>query len=388
MRKLLISLFVLAPSVSSALEKLALVDSYDFAKAVDIETESGSARIVDHVMRTGCDTILWRNQSGSLPRYASKEDSVVRASYSLDDRRVARNDIWGWTDLARTELVRSACRYCATNGMRNVGFGIHLTFEENHWDNWTFGTWNLDHPQFWCSKKGGNPWAGRASLAYDEVLEHKLRLLDEIVDLGATTVFLDLFRAGGWSVRFEYVKPMIQAWRKEYGCEPPDDAEDERWLRLAAKPMNRYLRALSARCRARGVRFLIGLTKMSVDESYIWRTYALDWKALAAEGVFDGVVVTEVVVDGNDAKGAVERTYRWVAANCGRADFYASVSQYSYQYGYVRYAKDRGISEVEAVRELLQLAEKSSAKGVILECVDWNNYSDGVCDVLNEKKAR
>ena len=54
----------ICPQRVDAFEKIALIDSYDFAHAFDIELNSGTEKILDFVLKTGAETFLWRNQGG------------------------------------------------------------------------------------------------------------------------------------------------------------------------------------------------------------------------------------------------------------------------------------------------------------------------------------
>ena len=58
----------LAVAVVPAFEKIAYIDSFDYPALQETETAEGTHRILDNVLKTGATTILWRNQSGAVPR--------------------------------------------------------------------------------------------------------------------------------------------------------------------------------------------------------------------------------------------------------------------------------------------------------------------------------
>ena len=51
--------------------------------------------------------------------------------------------------------------------------------------------------------------------------------------------------------------------------------------------------------------------------------------------------------------------------------------------GIADYAKMLGVSNGEATKILLDLAREVNADGILMECVDYNNYTDEMCEVLN-----
>ncbi|MBO7687390.1 MAG: hypothetical protein J6V72_13445, partial [Kiritimatiellae bacterium] len=55
----------LACTPLAAFEKIALIDSFDFGTHFDTETVAGTEQILDHVLLTGADMVLWRNCGGA-----------------------------------------------------------------------------------------------------------------------------------------------------------------------------------------------------------------------------------------------------------------------------------------------------------------------------------
>ena len=374
--------------LAAAFEKIALVDSLDFARIYDIETEKGSAELVDFLTCVHPTELWWRDKGGARMRYPSREESCPLEDCPFEKRRPPREDTWGYLRLNRSDvdLLALARRQCLAKGW---DFGIHTTFEENHWCLELASAWNLAHPQYGCAAYGGVQWMGPCSLAFPEVMEHKLRLVDERLAYRPKAIFLDLWRCAGWSPALEYVEPVIAKWKARHPGEPvPADSWDE----IAAEPVVRYFRAFSAKCRAAGVRFYVGWkpvrlandpkpTEYCVDWGRI-----LDWKGLAAEGVFDGVAPLSVVWSDKDPFGETLRLYRYVREVCGaKADAYFPVSAYDfYRYGIPSYAKATKLSKADVVRRLMGLAWEAGGRGVTFECVDYGNYSDAECRAIAE----
>ena len=375
-------------SVSAAerrFEAVALVDSLDFGTFYDIEKDEGNLQTLEHVLLTHATDVWWRDKGGGRLRYPSKEEAWPISEYPFDKHFLPNEDVWGHLRLDTPganafPLVRREC------ARRGIGFGVHTTLEENHNLISLSSGWTLDHPQYWSRTCGGKPWLGCCALGYPEVIEHKLRMADERLELGPEVVFLDFYRSGSYHVGREYVKPVVDAWRRKYGCEPPHDAKDPRWLELVSANMSSYLRRFAARCHARGCRFAIGLPAMDDKGSRaIYEEFGVDWQALAADGTLDAVVVMSVKYDAKDVWNSMERIYRAIMASRGKADVYFPLASYNwYDRGYPGIAKNAKVSEAVAAERLLALARDVGARGVVMECVDHGNYSPEVCAVIGK----
>jgi len=379
-------ILTLAASTAGAFEKIALVDSFDFITHYDCETREGTRKILDEVFSTGADTMLWRHQTGGVLRYPSKEEPLVKVNGCVDKRRVPDSRVYGWARLEQgeTNLLAYAIEEAKRRGK---GAGIHYTFEENHFATFTFGAWNMEYPQYWVRGFSGVPYVGRCSFAFDEVLAHKMRLLDVLLDATPDTLYFEPWRGGSWSPAQEYVEPVVTAWRKEQGCEPPRDPRDPRWTKHVSRWMERYIRAIRARIDAHGgkTRLFVGLSDMTLKDDSMWVGYALDWKKLAAEGVFDAVVISNVR-PGGDTWGSTREIYEYVMAHRGKADVYFHCSIYDYHYGIPSYCRATGESPEVVAQKLLALAKDVGGMGVILECVDEKNYSTSVKEIIRNFK--
>lgn len=366
---------ILALLMAAAFEKVALVDSLDFATWYDIETERGTVETLEHVLLSHPTTILWRDKGGGRMRYPSKVEMSDLSEQPLLKTRIPREDVYGWLRLDNPRgpdifgLVRREC------AERQLTFGIHTTWEENHWMPELVSNWTMKHPEFWSRRKDEAPWLGCCSIAYPEVVAHKLAFLDERIALGPKEILLDFLRCGSWSPAREYVAPVLARWKAKYGCEPPDDPKDARWLETVSPFVHGYLRAFSKKCREKGVRFTVAFPGVDCEDRHIYETYAIDWKALAREGVFDGIYVLNIRLDTKDPWGCTERTYKYVMDHRGRADVYFPVSTYDFfRSGIPSYVKATGSTSAQVTRRLLDMAQAAGARGVVLECVDHCNY--------------
>ena len=385
-------LFVSMSVQAFAFERLALVDSFDYARSHAIESDAGIARAARYVAETGSSALLLRNQSGAVPRYRSAEETFPQKAPGLDKRRVPWNyPVYGWIrlDKGETDHFSTFFREAKSCGLKT---GVHFTLEENHYHSFSMGAWNLEHPQYWCRLQGGAPWSGKASLGYDEVLQHKLRLVEELLDRGCDYFYLGTERRGTWGPRWEYTDKMCSEWRGRYGCEPPTDPKDPRWLELVAKYMTRFIREIHRLCHSggRNVTFILGMAQFDCEGDFQLEEVGLDWKAVAAEKSADALAISDVnwkrVSAVADVWAETERIYRHLKEHSNDLAVYLPFKQYGGDDGggYPAYAKLLGVKPEVAAARQYALAKKCGARGVILECVDYCNYSPTVCDIMRE----
>ncbi|MBR4654583.1 MAG: hypothetical protein IKO72_14580 [Kiritimatiellae bacterium] len=371
------------------LEKLALMDSLDMANWCDVETKEGCVKLVEDCLRPGSTGILWRDKGGGgWMRYPSKEEVAPKTSeYVIEKRRNLPRFGAYWAlrldnlDFEVFPFVYEECR------RRNLAYGIHQTYEENHTSNHSQSQWTIEHPQFWNCALDGIPWPGHASLAYPEVMAHKLRFADEHIALKPQKIFIDMWRCGHWSLRWEYVKPNLDRWAALYpGEPPPKDWKDDRWTRLCAESTMAYLREYGRRCKAAGIQLVIGLPEMDLKDDFAWRQYGLDWKLLMAEGTINGIWVMNAKYDPARAMESTREILAYVKSKCvngGKA--YFGVNWYPARGGGIaRYAQLSGCTSAEATRRLMEMLSTLGYAGAVFECLDCHCYPKDVCEELRK----
>ena len=392
-------------------EIIALVDSLDFSRVYDVQTQRGVTQLLDHVLLTGADTLLTRQQDGGCPRYLTREEDASKGIIPAEKLRTpSESPVNGWFSWVGNgfDHVDEALRITRARGKE---CGIHFTTEEAHHSNKFLNEWTLRHPEYWCRDASGKPLMFRASLSFPQVREHKLRQLDELLAMGPTTIYIDhTARNGGGGPWCEHVAPVLEEWNRRYpGVEPPKGDREPRWSRVVSKFYHDYFREIRKRLDQTGrkIRLIVttgqegfpvaALTDREGGEigSANLYYYGYDWVALAREGVIDGVAVESVRIDakhgdhskwGPDPWGDTERLYRKIVAAAKGLPVYFPVMNYCFgegwRPGYGTYARRCKVSEAEAVRRLLGLAKACGGAGVTLECVDFNNYSPEVRKVL------
>ena len=376
-----------SPPEPKRFEVAAWVDHFDFYRHFDTEKSKGLAAILDHVQQTGATTILWRNCGGANMRYQSKVESHHHDS-RIDKRRVSDiRQIGGWVRYGEAEpdIVATVVRMCRQRGLKP---GIHWPYEETHWSGWTIGGWNLEHPQYWGRTATGQPWWGRSSIAYEPVIQHKLQLVDELLDRGIEVLFLDFWRTGGWSPSYEFVPPIVDAFRQEHRAEPPKSSRDLVWCRHVSKYITAYLRRLRQHMKASHphVELAVGIPGIApIDETPLFDR-AADWQAWVAQGLIDTLVINYVCWDRKDPLPSTRAAYREVLDSVdGRCRVLCPIQQYDYStYGLPAYQKATDKSNEELAGVLMRLAWEEGADGVSLECVDYNNYRPKTRDTLRD----
>lgn len=372
---------------AATFEILPLVDESDWSERFDIERTNGVVKVLDEVMRTHPTTILWRDKGAGRYWIPTDEERSPTGEQPLDKRLIPVNGSFGYLRLDRPDFAMFPF-LGEESRRRNVGFGFHTGFEENHQIPCSEPNWNVMHPEFWCRIRSGMPRQASVSLAFPEVMAHKLRLVDERLKYAPEIVFLDLHRAGGWSVDLEYVKPVCDRWRAKYCCEPPENAHDPRWIALCSEDVMRYFRAFAAKCRAKGTRFLLGIQKVELGYDYMWDRYGIDWRTLAKEGAIDGLVVMGVKPDKARAFESTKEILSAVKADCGATPLYFQASSYNSNNGFNTYKTWTGLDTVTCMRRMIEIAKEVGCRGVILECVDPGHYADAHCEVLQKAAGR
>ena len=343
---------------------------------------------------TGATTILWRNVAGSNMRYRSRETSHHNDS-RLDKRRVYDSRrIGGWVRYGEAEpdIIETVVKMCKERGLRP---GIHWPYEETHWQLWTIGAFNLEHPGLWARTVDGRPWWGRVSIAYEPVIEHKLRLIDELLDRGVECIMIDFWRIGGWSPVYEHVPPITESYRKAFGEAPPADRRDGRWAQHVSDYVTAYLRRVRAHIKKRNpkVELMAAVPLMAPinDESMI-RTGS-DWRTWVKEGLVDTLIAQTVVWDKEHPVESTRQRYREIVEFVdGRCKVYFPVKAYNFsKLGMGEYGTLLKKPQHEIAEMLATMAWEEGAHGITMECVDYNNYREPTrktLKTLRETKLR
>ena len=371
---------------SLAFEKIAFVDGSDYPHFLDIENAAGTAQIVDRVLETGADVVLWRTHSGAMPRYWSSREDLDRMVWPVDKRRSSRSTAEnGWLTLwgnrpDQLQVVKDLC----SKRPQVRKWGLHTLLEEAHGQFMYLGAWNLEHPQFWCRKHDGTVQMYHSSFAYPEVLKHRLSIVKELIGYGPDMIYVDTCRNGGYFLANEYVKPYLDRWAKLYPGEPvSSDPYDPRWVSIASEGRYNYFKGIRRLIDASGkkIPLLVGVDSVcATDADRTTTAVGVDWRRYVNEGIVDGVVVASIAVDPSDALGSMERYFRRVMDFVnGRCKVYFPIMAYNFSKqrpGYGQISKWAGVSVAEGLRLQMEIAVRCGAAGIVMECVDPDNYPE------------
>lgn len=398
-----ITVFLICASITHAAERFeaaALVDALDFAAVkdkagqflFDTEIPDGNRAVLEHVLLTGANTILWRNCVGGTMRYLSEETRRPQVESPLDKRRLPDSrPIYGWLRYyqSKPDILHDMLGECKQRGLQA---GVHWPFEETHWHSWTIGPFNLEHPQYWGVNAEGQVWSGRCSLAYPDVVAHKLRLVDELLERPVDHLFIDTLRTGGWGPSYEFVKPELERWRAQHGTEPPADGRDPRWCAFVSETTHAYFVALRRHLDASGrkVRLMVGIPWAEVvsdQPDAVLLTRGVDWRRLVREGVIDTLVVMSVKWDAARPFESTREIYASIMDTCaGHCEVLFPVSMYNFSWkGIPGYHKVTKLPADKIADELIKIAWEEGAAGICMECVDYKNYSAKTCEVLRNR---
>ena len=378
----------------ASLEVLVQCDTWDFGGKFDIQTAAGNDQVLEHIAGVAPDVIAWRVNGGSLQQFACREEARPKhyPPRDMDLRRISDSRrVNGWLRLAGEpdggiDLLKAGMERIAARGWTK---GVYMPFEENHFYTCKIGTWNFEHPQYWTRLRDGTMLMTRCSLAYPEVREHKLRILDEVLAYGPDVVYMEAGRTGTWTVADEYVEPNVRRWRARYPGEALPLANDERWRQLVAEAQYAYFKAVRERLDRTGrrIRLVFGLYGLDREKDPNWTLKAIDWKRMARERIFDGIAVAGVFPDWSRPLESTREIYEQVRRDAAGRDLYVPVSMYHFfGAGIPDYAAKMKKSKVEATKDMMALAKAVGAKGVLLECVDYGNYSPEMMAVIREER--
>lgn len=355
-------------------EVAAWIDHFDFAGVYDTEKIEGLGQILDHAQEAGATTIWWRTHAGGRVRFRSEVDRGYHNNSTIDKRiPFDSREVYGWVRYGETDfdILEEAMKLGKKRGLK---VGVHWPFEEVHWAVWNLGDFNVEHPEYWGRGRNGSLRMINCSLGYEEVVQHKLALLDEMIDRGIEALYFDFMRSSHNSA-FEYVEPV----RAAHKAGP--------WERHVCSYITQYLREVRKRLDASGRKIELVVGIPGLDPNARDTSHGLDWRRWIDEGLIDTLNVIRVNWSARDALGSTRAICQATVKTVGgRSRVLLPIRAYrNYGGGGLwNYQKATGKSQTELARELMLMAHDVGADGVALECVDYNNYGPETRKALKE----
>jgi len=172
-------------------------------------------------------------------------------------------------------------------------FGIKLyiwysMYEDDHGGAF-LGQFARERPQFWQMDREGRSYSGTLDFFYDEVRQHKLAVVDELLAYGAEGLMLDFVRhnacpsADGNGVHRMGYNPEIRAhFKGKHGVDPIDlPADDPTWLAFKTDIQTSFVREISRKLHSTSPGKELSLMLWPVDNK---KWLCLDVPELSAEG--------------------------------------------------------------------------------------------------------
>jgi len=350
----------------------------------------GVHRIVRYFNDYGGNCLGYRIMGGGRARYNSKVLRGERERYL--DKRVGTDmrDPWGrfrYGDID-VDLLGEWVKSCHFYGKKAYAVWC---FEEGHGYPVFLASYNLEHPQYLSRYKDGTFNLSWASLAHPEVVEHKLAVLDELIERGVDGVVFDFQRVwgwyqkrdmthhhrglGGWNKGFD--PPIVNAYQKAYGVDPRTEAaNNRRWIEFCARYHTDFFRKVKARCDRSGRRVEIVMTvpALSTDPYTSIRAYGCDWETWVSEGIITALapIIPPTAPDGkaqtiDDVASIMKRVHD----KCrGKVQVIWPLAYYKRTVSTL--AKHSKLSVPDYTDRLLKLAHACGGAGVTLTTVDHN----------------
>lgn len=352
-------------------EVAAWIDHFDFAREYDTEKIEGLKLILDHAQEAGTTTIWWRTHAGGRLRYRSKVDTGYHNDSTIDKRLPFDcRDVWGWVRYGETpfDMLEEVVKLCKERGLR---VGVHWPFEETHFAVNRHGDFNVERPRYWGRANDGRLSVKQCSIAYEDVVQHKLRLLDEMIERGIEILFIDFMRTQ-YDPKFEYVEPVQKTYR------------DGPWNKHAYSFVTKYLRRVRKRLDASGRKIELVAGIPNLDPAVKDTSHGFDWRRWIEEGLIDTLNVTSVPWSEDDPFGSTREVYRNIVETCGtRCRVFVPVRQYKhYTRGIWHYERLTKKTQAEIALQLMQISHDIGADGIALECLDYNNYTPETREAL------
>ena len=349
----------------------------------------GIHRLVRYFCDYGANCLGYRFMAGGRARYPSRALAGERERYI--DKRIAP-DMRPWLSGHRygdveIDLLAEWVRWTHFYGKRAFATWC---FEESH-GYWFLSSFNLEHPQFLSRRRDGTFQLACASLAYPEVMEHKLAIAREVLERGIDGFHFDFQRIAGWHQRRDmthhhkglggwdkgFDAPAVEAYRERYGVDPrTEPANHRRWVTFSTAYRTDFFRALRALCDATGrrIEIVVTLPAVSRDPYTAVSAYGVNWPALVDEGLIDAFapIIPPTGPDGTpqtlDDVAAIMDT---VHERCrGRCKVLWPLAYYKRTVSGL--AANSGLSVPDYTERILEHVQDRGAAGVSLTTVDYN----------------
>jgi len=155
----------------------------------------------------------------------------------------------------------------------------------------------LSHPHLRCVKRNGEPINGALEFWFEEAREYKLKILDEVLELGTQRILLDLVRRNGLpsadvdgNYQYGFNPEILEAFRKEAGLDArkltPGSDDWRSWVNFMSRPYTEFFLEVFRRAKRKG--FTIDLLT--------WPVHLKTWMGIDLEKLLDSGSVEKIHV--------------------------------------------------------------------------------------------
>ena len=132
---------------------------------------------------------------------------------------------------------------------------------------------------------------------------------------------------------------------------------------------------------------ILGADIVSDKPDVTLTTRGTDWRRLVEAGIIDTLVVMSVKWDTEIPFESTREIYRSILQFCdGRCEVLFPIAMYNFSHkGVPGYQQATKLPAEKIAGELMKIAWEEGADGVVLECVDYNNYSAKVRSVMRDR---
>lgn len=157
----------------------------------------------------------------------------------------------------------------------------------------------MKHPEYtWISRDGKHRMLGAICYDYPEVVEHRLREIEEVLEYDIDGLYLCTRSHAKHSIPvleedfYGYNEPWVRKYKERYGIDVLTEDFDSGLLsQIRGESFTEFLRLAGERVRRKGIPLVVGLRKGKHEamNMYPYAKIFLDWRKWVKEGIVDEV---------------------------------------------------------------------------------------------------
>jgi uncharacterized lipoprotein YddW (UPF0748 family) len=280
------------------MEVILNMDYYDNVLASDVPYDEGMIeRFMENCRKHGVSIVHWRLSICGKLFYPSKvrAEDVFREGPSNVDAAKVRYI------LDRFDPLATAAKLAHKHGLKLYAW-ITIMDEYYMLKGDTVGLESrfvMDHPQYtWVSRDGKQYMLGALCYEYPEVVEHRLREIEEVLTYDIDGLYLctrshakhslDVLREDFYG----FNEPWVRKYKERYGKNIlTEDYDSDRLSEIRGESITEFLRLVKARTAKKNIPLIVGIRKNKHEAMniYPYGKIYFDWEKWLAEDIVDEV---------------------------------------------------------------------------------------------------